>query len=234
MLRSVKRGRKSAERAHEVEAPGAATAPGPASARLAAAAGLGLELLAASEAGDGRAAWHVAEGLAVALVSHRPEGQRPVDPDELVTWGLARDESFHLASANVRAGALPTVTAHSPAAGAELLFISGPNPDVSAHALWLDDLVGRLPPAGALLAVPHRRAVLAHRLERWDHAVEAVNLLLLMGHSAWAQGPGPVSPGLYWWRDGGFTSLGGTVDGDAIGFDPPEELLEALEQLPRL
>jgi hypothetical protein len=216
--------------------PGDAPTPGSAShsARQDAAEALRLELLTTAEASDGRAAWHVATGLAAALVHTSPAGPRPVDPEELVSWGLAREEAFHLASANVRGGALPTVTTHAPTGGAELVFITGPGSDVSSHALWLDDLIGRLPAAGALVAVPHRRAVLAHRLERHDHAVEAVNLLLLMADGAHRQGPDPVSADLYWWREGWLTSLGGRVDGDVVHVEPPSELVEVLESLPRL
>lgn len=227
MLRSANRGRGPT-------APEEGEVTGPAFSRGRAAASLRLELLDTEEASDGRAAWRVADGLAAALVRTTATGEGPVDPDELLTLGLGREEAFHLASANVRSGALPTITRHTSSGTAELLFVSGPGPDVATHALWLDDLVGQLPVAGALVAVPHRRAILAHCLERWDHAVEAVNLLLLMADGAWRQGPDSVSPRLYWWRDGWFTDLAGFVDGDAVHIDPPREFVDVLDHLPRL
>jgi hypothetical protein len=199
-----------------------------------AAASLRLELLPTEAASDGRAAWHVADGLAAALLAHDGADLRAVHPDELLAWGLGREEAFHLASANVRAAALPTVTAHAPSGGAELLFVSGPDATTSAHALWLDDLVEGVPTAGALVAVPQQRAVLAHRLTRWDHAIEAVNLLVMMTDAAWREGAGPVSPDLYWWHDGWFTGLSARLVGDDVQVDPPAEFLEALERLPRV
>lgn len=227
MLRAASR----AKRAEVAEPPAPATAP---SARDLAAASLRLELLATGAASDGRAAWHVADGLAAGLVAVEAGELAPVHPDELVAWGLGREEAFHLASANVRGAPLPAVTSHAPSGGAELVFVSGPDATASAHALWLDDLVGGVPAAGALVAVPHQRAVLAHRLSRWDHAVEAVNLLVMMADAAWAQGTAPVSPDLYWWHDGWFTSLAARlVDGD-VQVDAPPAFLDALERLPRL
>lgn len=253
-----------ATRAPASEPPGPTAAP---SRRDAAAAALRLELLPTATASDGRAAWHVADGLAAALLAtpaappvpatapearhsdangngngnghHDGDGRaapasRPVHADELLAWGLGREEAFHLASANVRGAALPSVTEHAPSGGAELLFVSGADATTSAHALWLDDLVEGIPAAGALVAVPQQRAVLAHRLTRFDHAVEAVNLLVIMADAAWREGAAPVSADLYWWYDGWFTSLEARLVDDDVRVAPPAAFLEALERLPRL
>ncbi len=203
----------------------------PADQRERAAAALRLELSGTEAASDGRAAWHLADGLAVSLSRVTCHGRMAVEPDELVGWGLGRDEAFHRASANLRAAELPAVSRLAPTDGAELVLIVGAGVDAASHVLWLDDLVDGVPAVGALVAVPNRRTAMVHPLGRRDDAVEAVNLLLLMADDAYRGAADAVSPSLYWWRDGDLVALGGTVVDDEVHIDPPATFLDALDGL---
>jgi hypothetical protein len=46
------------------------------------------------------------------------------------------------------------------------------------------------------------------------------------------QGPGSISPDLYWWREGSVTLLPSQFDGSNIQFMPPDEFVQALNALP--
>jgi hypothetical protein len=196
-----------------------------------AAGALRLELSSTEAASDGRAAWHVADGLAVSLARVTCHGRMAVEPDELVGWGLGRDEAFHRASANLRAAELPTVSRLAPTDGAELVLVVGTGVDAASHVLWLDDLVDDVPAVGALVTVPNRRTALVHPLVRRDDAVEAVNLLLLMADDAFRDAVDAVSPALFWWRDGDLVALGGEVVDDEVRIDPPTPFLDVLDGL---
>ena len=45
------------------------------------------------------------------------------------------------------------------------------------------------------------------------------------------QGPGAISPGLYWWRNGTISLLPAQLDGKKVAFAPPDEFIAVLNEL---
>ena len=62
--------------------------------------------------------------------------------------------------------------------------------------------------------------------------VESINRLIPSALSLFNEGPGSISPGIYWWRDGSVTLLPSEVSGRNVRFAPPDELVEVLDALP--
>jgi len=62
--------------------------------------------------------------------------------------------------------------------------------------------------------------------------VESIQRLIVTAASMFEQGPGSISPSLYWWRNGTVTLLPSHIDGRNIQFVPPDEFVQALETLP--
>lgn len=61
--------------------------------------------------------------------------------------------------------------------------------------------------------------------------VNSINHLIPMAVSLFQQGPGSISPGLYWWRHEGVTLLPAQADGRRVQFAPPDEFVQVLNGL---
>ncbi|MEM9865810.1 MAG: hypothetical protein AAF938_29660 [Myxococcota bacterium] len=71
---------------------------------------------------------------------------------------------------------------------------------VASHALQLSRFIDPTE-YGVLFAVPHRHAVLLHRIED-HHVVDAIEALLPVAEGMFNDGPGSISDELFWWRNG--------------------------------
>ncbi|MFI7010939.1 immunity 49 family protein [Streptomyces sp. NPDC050145] len=107
---------------------------------------------------------------------------------------------------------------------------------VASKALLLPELAAevtgrRLPGAGALVVVPTRHLLAFHPITDGS-AVDAVNDLATYAVRAHDEGPGSLSPRVYWWHEGRLTSL--TVideERQTISQQPPAELVDVLRLL---
>lgn len=122
---------------------------------------------------------------------------------------------------------------------AVLYSVYGDSPFVSTKALILPELVAevtgrRMPEAGALVVVPTRHLLAFHPVVDGG-AADAINDLATYAFRAHEDGPGSLSPRVYWWHDGRLTSLT-VIDPGTRTFSlrPPPELLGAMRALHRL
>lgn len=123
--------------------------------------------------------------------------------------------------------------------GARLYSLYGDSPFVASKALFLAAVVRQvtsesLPDAGALVAVPSRHNLVYHPIADGS-VVDAVNSLAAYALGAHEDGPGALSPRVYWWHRGGLTSLT-VIDHDTLTFSiqPPSHLLDLMKGLVRL
>ncbi len=181
--------------------------------------------------GEGRITRIVTPGLVAGLAIDLPDAVESVSPEQIQAWGLGVDEAFRVGYDNVRRNDKATVGGQRPDGEPELVWLTSSSFFVTTNVMWLEQLIGPLPAAGALVAVPHRHAVIVHPMTDLGHAVSAVNVMLMLAKSAFEAGPGSLSPSLYWWTDGQIIHLPGEVDGETIRFRPPEAFLLALDQL---
>lgn len=170
-------------------------------------------------------------GAASVLVYDLPHSIKQVHPDQAAAWGRDPAELFARGLENVRDHlSAPELVTVDVGKGINLLMLSGESHYVTTHALLLADhpeLVGR---HGALIAVPHRHALIAFPIEDF-RAVLALNVLLPGADSLYREGPGSITPNVYWYHDGSFTLLPCEI-GESIAFMPPAEFVEMLNQLP--
>ena len=62
--------------------------------------------------------------------------------------------------------------------------------------------------------------------------IAAVNTMLLLAQKMFVDGPGSITPELYWWRRGKLERLPVRVDAErALHFVPPDEFVKMLNQL---
>ena len=199
---------------------------------VAARAALRVRLYPPSFAGEGRVSWPITGGIVVGLAVDLPDRVESISPEQLHAWGITTDEAFDIGRSNVRASGGLSIGGTHPAGEPGLIWLTGNDLTTTAHALWLDEVLDNVPEAGALLAVPHRHAVIVHLLIDRDLAIAAVNLMLHIADDAYREGPGSLSPSLYWWQAGRIRHLPGEVRDDGIRFEPPEAFLDVLDALP--
>lgn len=172
---------------------------------------------------------HPAEGLLAALVYDLPETVMSVSKDHIRAWGRSAGELFKIALDNVR---------NEPGIEDEVLEIPG---RVSFHVLsgasfftatqallmekWLPKPLSDL---GALVAVPTRHTVIYHPIA--DETVSAaIHAMVFYANGLFQQGPGSITPTLYWWREaawwheGEFTTIPAAMQGNDVAVDLPEE-----------
>jgi hypothetical protein len=59
-----------------------------------------------------------------------------------------------------------------------------------------------------------------------------LDLLLGTLMDMFREGPDPLSPNLYWWRDGVITLLPSSIEGMELRSNPPESFVRLVESLP--
>ncbi|MFE0137960.1 hypothetical protein ACFWY6_41365 [Streptomyces sp. NPDC059037] len=88
-----------------------------------------------------------------------------------------------------------------------------------------------IPDEGVLLVVPNRHNLVFYPLT--DHHVgEAANALAQFGQGAYEDGPGRLSPRVFWWRAGALTSI--TLfdpESRTMSISPPDELMTIMRRL---
>lgn len=172
----------------------------------------------------------VAERLHLVLAHDLPTMVSTPARGELRRLG-DEDELFALALAQTRAEAPPDPDRYDL-----------PNPDgtrvpvwlvndesffTATHALWAEELVGPPSPHGALVTVPNRHTLLVHPILDL-RVMSATNHMLELTRRMYAEGPGSISDGLFWLRDGTLTRLPHRVEHARLVFATPDEFLDVL------
>jgi hypothetical protein len=173
----------------------------------------------------------VAEGLISVLVYDLPQSIATVPSEHLRSWRRTEDELFALALQNVKdGGRLEQSTVPLPQGGALELLTGVENYFAATHLLFLDEYVTQPPDAGLLVGAPNRHGLVVHRIEGLE-VMGALQALLGAIPGMYAEGPGSISPNLYWWRAGALTLLPSLIDDGQINFSPPAEFMEMLNGL---
>ena len=164
------------------------------------------------------------------LVFDLPHSVESVPRDMPEKWGKGVEELFALGLANVKNSVKPEIERVEIQSGVAFTAYSGESFFTASLALLLDELPEATGPHGTLVAVPHRHMLLFHRIENAD-VVHAVQRLGVLAINLDAQGPGSISPNLYWYRDGRFTNLPFQIENEDFLFRPPPEFMEMLNGL---
>ncbi|MFF8974503.1 immunity 49 family protein [Streptomyces sp. NPDC014995] len=175
----------------------------------------------------------VAEDLIAALALDTPESVRILGDGDVARAGL--DALWAAGRANLLAEPVEYTQVPGPS-GALLHSVHGDSHFVASKALVLPELVrdvtGRdLPQAGALVAVPTRHLLAFHPVVDGT-VVDAVNDLAAYALGAHQDGPGPLTPRLYWWHQGRLVCLTAfDHDSRVLSVVPPPELLDLMKNL---
>ncbi|MET9255322.1 hypothetical protein [Streptomyces sp. NPDC003717] len=176
----------------------------------------------------------LAPDLLAGIALDTPENVRVLDDRDvaLVEWDTL------VAAARSNLLSEPVGYDHFELPGGAALHILGHPESVFAASklLVLEEAVRaaggpEIPDEGVLLVVPNRHNLAFHPLAD-RHVAEAVNALAQFGQGAYEEGPGRLSPRVFWWRAGALTSI--TVfdqESRTMSISPPAELMTIMRRL---
>ncbi|WP_433757264.1 hypothetical protein [Nocardia sp. CA-135398] len=141
---------------------------------------------------------YIAPGIIQVVVIEQPRTAEAVTTDQLDQWQIDSNELFELAEANTRAAGRLEIEWRN-YNDAHFAILSGSD-SASAHSNWLGDypVIGTY---GALFVVSHEGNVYAHPIVG-PNALTAMILLGKVAANTYRSEPRPISPAVYWWRDG--------------------------------
>jgi hypothetical protein len=169
-------------------------------------------------------------GTISALVYDLPSSIRNVTPDETKEWGKELDHLFRLALDNVREICIPDVSEQDLGDGVKVQLLSDESFFVASHALLLEEHERCVGSFGALVGVPHRHVLLAYPIESLE-VVQAIPRLIAVIVGMEREGPGSISPRIYWYQAGDYVDLPYRIEGDTLHFSPPEAFVEMMNLL---
>lgn len=169
-------------------------------------------------------------GTLTVLVYDLPDTIRQVRPEEAASWGKSLEELFALGLDNLRRKQRPQIRRAELPGGVRVTVFSGESFFVSSEVLRLDQFPGCVGRHGALVGVPTRHAMLAYPIDG-PEVVKAMMLMAPVVLGICGQGPGSISPRVYWYHEGQFTDLPYIVKDRAPQFAPPAEFIELVRSL---
>ena len=173
----------------------------------------------------------VADDLTAVLCYDLPSNVVTVTADTLPRWGVPADELYYQALANQRRAEQRAAIEEIDVGGAIVRAMTGDSYFVASNLLLLNDFVTDEPPLGVICAVPNRHTLVWHPIIDGS-ALRALDAMVVMAASLHAEGPGAISPNLYWWKDGALRTLPTRETEEHYEFVPPDDFVdEVLEVL---
>ncbi len=175
------------------------------------------------------ASWQVAPGLVASFVYDLPTTVASVSAAHIEGWGQGHDALLAVALENIRHDSVEgrRIADEGPSSAiacvADHFF-------VASHAFLLGERVPAEAKHGAVFSVPHRHALLYAPILDIG-IVQSINRLIVIAGSLFNQGPGSISPSLYWWRNGSVSLLPAEVDEHRVQFAPPDDFVQVLNGL---
>lgn len=171
-----------------------------------------------------------APGLIEAVVVDTPTTVRTVTIDEMEEWPVSGDALFVLGRSNVRSDGPLQVEEQHLGDNVRAIVLHGWTFYAATHLAWLDEYID-MGPYGALVVVPSRSLIAAYPIRAGGYRLEAAvraaaAQLQAHAHQAYDEGPGSLSPHLFWWRAGALTLLETRFDGDSLVL--PRDFVAAL------
>lgn len=164
------------------------------------------------------------------LVFDLPSTVRSVRRDEAAVWGRSTEELFAVALENVRRTVLPDITRQELKDDQQAVILTGESFFVASHALLIEDHPECLGTHGALVAVPHRHCMITYPINGAE-VVKVVDVMGIVALGMEREGPGSISPKLYWYHRGRYLELPFEFTKDAFNFYPPDEFTAMLNSL---
>lgn len=170
------------------------------------------------------------EGTLEVLALDLPTTVRTVARSEAEAWGFDFDELFEIGRQNLKnAGLLARRTIainHS----VPLTLYSGDAFYGASHALILDEYLPDDLPHGALVGIPKRDVMLVHHI-RNAGVFDAIPAMIQVIINMHRDGPGSISPNLYWFYQDEIVCLPAKISKGELNFAPPQAFSDVLDEM---
>jgi hypothetical protein len=171
----------------------------------------------------------VADDMYAMLVFDLPDAIRNVSPEYADAWNMDEDTLFRTAIANVRAKNPMHITRED-MGGFDIWFVNNDHFFTANIIYELEDRPELLGNWGSLIALPHRHSAIIYPIE--DPGVaEALRKIIPAAYSMCQDGPGSLTPNVFWYRNGVFTLLPYELRGEKLHLVPPDNFLDMLNEL---
>lgn len=111
--------------------------------------------------------------------------------------------------------------------GASFVHLFGAHDFTAGLVSFLPELLGPLSAAGAIVSMPVKHSVLAHRIGSGRTAT-AIGAMIPITRQNFNRQRGAVSPQIYWWRNHRLTPILSAYGPDGVEFYPMPELADIL------
>ncbi|MDL2284805.1 hypothetical protein LJC19_06665 [Oxalobacter sp. OttesenSCG-928-P03] len=170
-----------------------------------------------------------AEDVFAVLVFDLPDAIRNVSPSHVADWGISEDELFRIGIANIRENYPMNITQED--MGEFNIWFVNNNHFFTANIIYeLNDRPELIGSRGSLIGLPHRHSALIYPIEDLG-VVAAIQGMVPALYSMNQEGPGPLTPNLFWYRDGVLTHLPHEVRDEKLHFLPPDSFMAMLGEM---
>jgi hypothetical protein len=146
------------------------------------------------------------DGTLSVLVLDLPSAIMPLSRAMAQDWGKSDAELFAMAANWLRHDTDLESGAVELAKGISVQMIASDSFYAASQALVLDERAGFVGSHGALVCVPHRQGLLSYPIEN-RQVSQAIQYLIPAVQGMFQEGPGSISPHLYWYRNQKFMRL---------------------------
>src|ERR1019366_10020025 len=169
-------------------------------------------------------------GVATILVLDLPEAVRTISPLEAVPWNQPLSGLMQIGLDHIRGMPAPKIEEIELNDRVSAFAVTGESPFTASNALLLEEYPKLIGPWGAIVAVPTRNILLSFPIT--SRAVsDALFRLAWITDRRWKDGPGSITPRLYWYRSARFVHLPYEFSGEKFSLHPPWEFTAMLESM---
>ena len=170
------------------------------------------------------------EGTVTMLVLDLENAIRTVCTDDVKPWGKSNYELIRLGLNYVRQINDVEIEDLELTEDVSVKIMSGDSFFASTQILMLEEFSPCLGLYGSLVGVPHRHTAIIYPIQNLD-VIKAVNVLIPLIKGLYNEGPGSISPNLYWYRHQKFITLPYRETRKALQFYPPAEFTDMLNRM---
>ena len=168
-------------------------------------------------------------GVMSVLVFDMPKAIRGVKRTESKMWNKSDNELFAIGLANVFKKTQTKLTSQD-VPGGKVFFITAESFLTGVLALNLKQFNECLSQNGSLVSIPARGIILCHPILDLG-VVKIISTLAPYTAKIFGEGPGSLSPRLYWYKDDMFTDLPYSISEGKFNFAPPDIFVGLLNKL---
>jgi len=169
-------------------------------------------------------------GTVSALVIDFPSSVSTVRRDDAMSWGKSDDELFAIGVENVLKKYPAKPIPYELKGGYKIGAFLGDDVYVTTSVLAIEKYPAYVGSYGTLFGIPHRQTFMCYPIENAD-VISVVNKLCVMIDGMYREGPGSISPHLYWYRDGETIVIPHEMIQGKLHVSPPQKFISLINEL---